>query len=137
MSLETPPDLAPKAGDQALIKIPHSEGDLTTEVWGYVLDRKSEPGEIWVVIDELVVLHRNPRYAPNSLLKVKTSQVRQLIPRDPEDPVIHLTLEDGDITEARRVDGKTSAITVRIDEGDGVAIYRIDHLGRERLDQTE
>lgn len=113
--------------------IPHDPSDLSHEVWGFVLDKKAEAGCVWIVIDELLVQNRNPQFAPNSVVSIRKTQVRHKIPRDPEAPVLLLTLQDGDIIEVRRVDGKTAPLKIRIDEGDGAALYRVDHTGRERL----
>lgn len=113
--------------------IPHQQGDLSTHIWGYVLDKKSEADSLWMVIDELIVINQNPKYHSNGVIKVRKDQVTQVIPRDPEAPILHFTMQEGEVIEMRRVDGKTQPVVVRLDRDDCVSFYSVSHLGAEAL----
>jgi len=122
-------------GSQVLISLPAEPGDLTHEVWGWVLEKRAEPGCLWIVIDSDsgIVLHRNPRYANNSVVKVESQAIQAIILRDPAGPVLLISCaeEDDTILEIRRVDGKLSPLMVQVDRGTEGVLYRVDHIGNE------
>ena len=122
-------------GDQVLVRIPCRAGDLSREVWGYVLeDRNPARGKVRIVIDEPVIIHHDPKYHQNSVIQVKRSDLIGLIRRPQEAPVLLVQFQEGALVDLRRIDGKTTAIKVEVDEaGSNRLIYRVDHKGMEAL----
>lgn len=99
-----------------------------------VLDRKSEDHEVWVVINNGTVIHRNPQFAENTVRKFELSQIRKhLSSGRPKLLRITTAAEDDTILDIRRVDGKTTPIYVQVDKGDEAVIYEVDHTGKLRL----
>jgi hypothetical protein len=119
-----------KPGDQVLFSIPHGPGDITREIWGYILEKPSKvPDTSFVVIDEPFILNQAANVRNGQTVVVKHSDIIGLIERidHKNSPVIHVSMHDGIVVSLRRVDGKTSPIMVVIDEGDMSHSYMVDH----------
>jgi hypothetical protein len=107
---------------------------LDKEVWAMVLDRKSEDHEVWVVINNGTVMHRNPQFAEHTVRKFELSQIRKRVPAGRQRLIrITTAAEDDTILDIRRVDGKTTPLFVQVDKGDEAVIYVVDHTGKVRL----
>ena len=125
-------------GDRVKIEIPAFLSDLTSSVWALVLEKKAGDGEVWVVIENgsEVILNRNPKYAQNSVVKILRRKIIEIQDRIIPQPVVVIKVarEDDTILELRRVDGKTSPMTIRIERDDGGENYIVDHTGHEPVD---
>lgn len=85
------------------------------------------------MVDEFITIHRDPKYAANNVIKIRTEQVRACIRRDPRAPILHLTLEEGAILELRRIDGRMAPIRISVDEGEHTVVYEVDHAGYRQV----
>jgi len=112
--------------------------DLTSSVWALVLEKKAEAGDVWVVIDNgsEVILNRNPKYAQNSVVKMPRRKIVEVKERIDPQPVVTIKVarEDDTILELRRVDGKTTALVIRIERDGSGENYRVDHTGHELVE---
>ena len=125
-------------GDRVRVEIPASMSDLTSSVWALVLEKKAEAGDVWVVIDNgsEVILNRNPKYAQNSVVKMPRRKIVEVKERIDPQPVVTIKVarEDDTILELRRVDGKTTALVIRIERDGSGENYRVDHTGHELVE---
>ena len=118
-------------GAQVEVELPSEISDVDKKVWGWVLEVDKD--EIKIVIDNgLPVLHRNPKFANNSIVKLSIGKVRRIIPQQSASILITTASEDDTILEIRRIDGKTKPMKVLVDRGDESVVYLVDHIGKIR-----
>lgn len=129
----TPGEIHP--GDQVLFEIETQLGDLTNQVWGYVIKKRGTHGELCVVVDEQFICNGTAGISRNDVVRVKPGRVVAVIEgeKDKTKPVVHVVLQDGVVTDMRRVDGETAPIIVILDDQDHGTKYLVDHKGGRRV----
>ena len=104
----------------------------TDKLWGYVLDKRSKEDHITVVIDELIIINRNPAYQAHMTVQIPIQSITHRIPRDPDEPTLLIVVESGSLMDIVRIDGKTTPIKVSVNEDSRSETLIVDHTGYRR-----
>lgn len=116
-------------GDRVCFDLPSSVMDLDNEAWAWVLEKKAPEGYLWAVIDDPTLVHQNPIFTHNGMVRIRRSDVSKMIPKRPESPMLQFILDTADesIVSIRRIDGKTAPVHIQIEQRDHVDVYKVTH----------